>query len=682
MEINELAAIGHAVATVLFGCLSALMLSRWKDRPRAAFVALACGATAIWAGIQTLGSLGYLNAPIVLLTVEWIRNLAWLITVTSILRDLDEARNIEAFAWKYGAGFLLFAALLLVVYSIRSSDSMSMMGIVGGGVMLSALILIVTEQIFRNAPVDAQSGLKYFCVGVAGIFTYDFVIFTLTIANLEMDVDQWAARGFVNALFAVPLALAAQRSFRLSLDTHFPRQIVLYSFALIAAGIFIVLMVMGDYYVTTYTGTWGSVVRIVLFVSAVFALAVLMVSATIRARVRVFVMKTFFQYKYDYRREWLRFIRTLSKSGLDNVASTAVRAVAQIVNSPGGIVWIQDPDSRDYLPVGAWESELPISATVDQSALLIRFLKQSQWVIDLHEMRSFPARYEGLVLDTWVQDRDEWWLIVPLLLGDRLLGLIVLQKPRLVPSLNFEDHDLLRTVGRHVATYIDQAESDRRLAESSQFGTYNRLTAFLMHDLNNLIAQQSLVVKNAEKHRHNPEFVDDAIDTIANSVSRMRRLMEQLSSGSTQSARRPVSLSDVLQVAIRRSEPRLPKPILNSSETSVLVEADTERLATVTEHLIRNAQDASDDDGQIDITAVVADSVVTVTIRDNGHGMTPEFISKRLFRPFDSTKGSQSMGIGAYQAREYVRELGGQLTVISEVGEGTTFSLSLPAIAD
>jgi len=252
----------------------------------------------------------------------------------------------------------------------------------------------------------------------------------------------------------------------------------------------------------------------------------------------------------------------------------------------------------------------------------------------------------------------------------------------LVPALNFEDHDLLRTVGRHVATYIDQAESDRRLAESSQFGTYNRLTAFLMHDLNNLIAQQSLVVKNAEKHRHNPEFVDDAIGTIANSVSRMRRLMEQLSSGSTQSTRRPVSLSDTLRDAIKRSEPRLPKPVFDSDETSVLVEADRERLTTVTEHLIRNAQDATDDDGQINITAEVSDSVVTVNISDTGCGMTPEFIHERLFRPFDSTKGSQSMGIGAYQAREYIRALGGQLTVASESGEGTTFSLSLPVTSN
>jgi putative PEP-CTERM system histidine kinase len=296
----------------------------------------------------------------------------------------------------------------------------------------------------------------------------------------------------------------------------------------------------------------------------------------------------------------------------------------------------------------------------------------------LNEMREHPARYEGLVLEAWVSDQGNWWLIVPLWLGKRLFGFIILQKPKIVPSLNFEDHDLLRTVGRHVATHIDQAESDRRLAESSQFGTYNRLTAFVMHDLNNLIAQQSLVVKNAEKFRHNPEFVDDAINTIANSVARMRRLMEQLTTSSGQSPPRMVDLRDIFTDAGRRVEPRLPSPDIHIDESDVLVNADPERLTTVMEHLIRNAQDATEDDGHIDVDVSTSGSIVTVKISDNGCGMSPDFIRERLFRPFDSTKGSQSMGIGAYQAREYVRMLGGQLEVTSLLGQGTTFSFRLP----
>ena len=59
-------------------------------------------------------------------------------------------------------------------------------------------------------------------------------------------------------------------------------------------------------------------------------------------------------------------------------------------------------------------------------------------------------------------------------------------------------------------------------------------------------------------------------------------------------------------------------------------------------------------------------------------GMTEEFVRKRLFKPFDSTKGSQGMGIGVYHAREFMRRLGGDLKVASEIGRGTTITLELP----
>ncbi len=67
-----------------------------------------------------------------------------------------------------------------------------------------------------------------------------------------------------------------------------------------------------------------------------------------------------------------------------------------------------------------------------------------------------------------------------------------------------------------------------------------------------------------------------------------------------------------------------------------------------------------------------------ISVSDTGSGMTPQFIRDRLFRPFDSTKGVQGMGIGAYQVREFARKLGGDIEVRSEVGYGTTVTMSIP----
>ena len=678
METYEIAAIGYAIAMSAFALLTALLLSRWKNNPKSQLLAIACGGTVLWGTVLALQGIGYLRSATLTVLMEWLRYLAWLIALIAILRNIDPSRLAERIASRYGLIVLLFAAVPYVWYVAQSADPLPQIALVGGGFLLSVLILSATEQIYRNAIVDSRSGLNYFCVAIAGMFVFDLVSFVLAIAGAATETEYWAARGFVNAMFAMPLGVGVLRTFRLSFDVQLPRQIVFYSFGLTAIGIYFVLTVMGHYYIRTYGGSWNEIAAVVFIVAALGFVAVLLVSASTRARVRVFLMKTFFQFKYDYRKEWLRFISTLSETGLENVPTTAIRAVAQIVNSPGGVVWLQEREGEAYLPVGSWRCDTPTVTPIEQDNSLIRFLQDRQWVIDLVEMKRDPSRYEGVVLEPWFDDAEDWWLIVPLVLGKRLFGFILLMEPRVVPALNFEDHDLLRTVGRHVATHINQAESDRRLAESSQFGTYNRLSAFLMHDLNNLIAQQSLVVKNAERFRQNPRFVDDAIDTIAHSVSRMKHLMEQLSNRSAPPETQQTDLRNALADAVKRSQPRMPEPRLAAIDGEIPVKADPERLTTVFEHLIRNAQDATAKDGRIEIAAGIMDGVARVSISDTGCGMTPEFIRERLFRPFDSTKGSQSMGIGAYQAREYIRVLGGHVTVTSEVGSGTTFELRLP----
>ena len=154
--------------------------------------------------------------------------------------------------------------------------------------------------------------------------------------------------------------------------------------------------------------------------------------------------------------------------------------------------------------------------------------------------------------------------------------------------------------------------------------------------------------------------------------------MEQLTSGLSVSERRRISLDQCLHDAISRTEPRLPKPRLASASGQTQVVADRERLTTVLEHLIRNAQDATPEHGEVSVDVAPSGDTIQIRINDTGCGMDKAFIRSRLFRPFDSTKGSQSMGIGAYQAREYVRELGGYLAVASEPGQGTTFTVVLP----
>ena len=306
------------------------------------------------------------------------------------------------------------------------------------------------------------------------------------------------------------------------------------------------------------------------------------------------------------------------------------------------------------------------------------FVQSREWIVDLKEYAREPDLYGDLEIPEWLARLRLAWLVVPLMYGSKILGMVLLYMSPGPPKLNYEDRDLLKTAGQHIAVHLAQEKSDRLLAEAKQFEAYNRLTAFLMHDLNNLIAQQSLIVKNAESHKRNPEFVDDAIATIANSVERMKKVMSQLKRGKPDRGVKKTSLKFIASAAIDRCAGTKPIPILDLKARDIELTVNPDQFTNVLAHLIRNAQQATPESGEIRVEVDQGDGQAIVRVIDDGDGMSPEFVRDRLFSPFDSTKGVEGMGIGVYQAREFARKLGGELSAESQPGQGTTMSMTLP----
>jgi signal transduction histidine kinase len=136
-------------------------------------------------------------------------------------------------------------------------------------------------------------------------------------------------------------------------------------------------------------------------------------------------------------------------------------------------------------------------------------------------------------------------------------------------------------------------------------------------------------------------------------------------------------LNQVVKTAIENQAQQQPVAQLHEPEQQYYVLAESDRLTSVLQHLIQNAQDATADDGRIAISVKDAGNDCIVEIEDNGIGMDRDFIQYRLFKPFDTTKGNAGMGIGVYESRETLRSFGGDMQVSSRVGEGTTISVIL-----
>jgi signal transduction histidine kinase len=110
-----------------------------------------------------------------------------------------------------------------------------------------------------------------------------------------------------------------------------------------------------------------------------------------------------------------------------------------------------------------------------------------------------------------------------------------------------------------------------------------------------------------------------------------------------------------------------------------LLRVPTERLRSVLDHLVQNAFDAAGAEGRVALRARAVGNSALIEVEDDGPGMDVEFVRKKLFRPFISTR-STGFGLGAYQIRDYVRSMGGHLEVCSEPGKGTTMQVFLPLV--
>jgi putative PEP-CTERM system histidine kinase len=205
------------------------------------------------------------------------------------------------------------------------------------------------------------------------------------------------------------------------------------------------------------------------------------------------------------------------------------------------------------------------------------------------------------------------------------------------------------------------------------------MSAFVVHDLKNLVAQMQLLLRNAQKHHANPEFQRDMLATVEHVVGRMNQLMQQLRSGETPVEQpRPVDLSTLVRrVQSVRAAGRSGLRI--EAIPDVLANGHEDRLERVIGHLVQNGFDAAGDRGQVVVRVFRDGGDAVVEVADDGIGMTPEFIRDRLFKPFQSSKTS-GMGIGAYESQQYVASLGGRIDVQSQPGEGTKVRVLLPAL--
>ena len=654
--------------------------SRPLDPPRVAFLC-AIFFCSLW-GWLILAFLSTAMPTLLLLgeLADLLRYGGWFAFLLLILRT-NQSGQLPA-----GMGWMLPVSVALLLFGLLARTLAALeIGVLGdtarlvlfSSMAMPVFVLMLVEQLFRNISEDSRWNVKPLCLGLAGAALFDVYLYSQAVLFNRLDHDAVSIRGAVHTLMVPLLLLASTRRSDWISKIQVSRKAAFHSATLLIAGIYLIFVSGVGYYVRYFGGEWGRALQLATVFFALLLLIVLALSGTVRAKLRVFLGKHFFQYRYDYREEWLRFTKTLSsQNSPQEMGQQVVRGLADLLESPGGGLWMKDRGESTYSQMARWnlaQSEVK----EDVNSPLCQFMVTSGWVINLEEFRASARRYGQLTLPVWLQEIEQAWLIVPLNVGDEMIGFVVLARARTRLEVNWEVNDLLKTSGRQAASFLAQMQATEALLEVRKFDAFNRMSAFVVHDLKNIVTQLSLMMKNAQRHSQNPEFQKDMLLTVENSLDRMRQLMLQLREGATPPGTAVgVNLCEIvarIEVMAASRGRTLEVAIVHRIGTR----GHEERLERVIGHVVQNAFDATQADGRVRLSLGRQGGQARIEIADTGHGMSREFIRDRLFKPFQTTKQA-GMGIGAYESFQYVQELGGKIEVDSELSVGTKVTILLP----
>jgi putative PEP-CTERM system histidine kinase len=656
--MEAVAAVSHGIAAAAFLGFAAVLLASQRARANQRILITACLLSGCWSLAAGFASGDWRIAADLL---DAARVYAWLAFPAFLLAPA----GIPVKRLLLPGAFLLCAALVSAELW-PATEEQGPVAAIGARLLLAVLGLVLIEMLFRHTPGRERWSMKFACFGVGAMFAYEFYLYSDALLFRRIHPEILAARGLVNALCVPLLAIAAARNPAWQTGLAISRRMALRSVALIGSAAYLLAMAAGGWYLRESGGVWGPLMQMACLTGAALLLAGMLFSGTARAALRVFVARHFFKGGFDYREEWQRFTFSLSTPGI-NACEQAIQAIAALAESPAGALWLLRDEH--FAPAACWGMPRQ-GAREPAGSPFCELLREPQSIVEAGADGAQP-------LPQWLDGVPQLWLVVPLMLHGELSGFVVLAKPRVVVPLNWELRELLRIAGSQAASCLAHAELAEKLAVARQFDSFHRMTAFLVHDLKGLLAQQRLLLANAERHRSNPAFQDDMLATLAAGAEKMEGLLRKLRQQPALEGPAAVSLAEVCEEVLRGFSSAHPRPQLRIERGGLLIQAEGARLERVLAHLVQNAVDATPAGGAVTLTLAGDGGNAVVTVADTGTGMSAQFLRERLFRPFETTKDG-GMGIGAYEAREYVRGLGGRIEVSSTPGAGSTFRVILP----
>lgn len=559
------------------------------------------------------------------------------------------------------------------------------------GTYLQVLLLVTCVVVLTNLESTLRAAvgvmrwrIKFVVLGVAVVFLVRLYTSSqkLLYRGWNSDLDGLQAGALIAACLLVVWAVT--RAGLAEADVYPSRKMIVGSVVVSLIGVY--LLVIGGLAKWVSARQTDSSFPLNSFVILVglTGLGVLAFSDQARQKLGLALNRHFRRPAYDYRNVWQSFTeRTASlieepkfcRAGAAFISETfhalsvtiwVVENGAQKIRFGGSTMLAEDQAERLLstlpLPANTWQA-------LEQQVEPVHFdQRQPAWA---HELQTLcPEQFP---------DKGGTRLCLPLRFGERMVGLLFVGDRVKGLSYSLEEYDLLRTLAVEVAAGLLNSHISRRLVDTRETQAIRMISSFFAHDLKNTASTLSLTLQNMQTHYENPEFREDAFHALSKCVGHINEVVEGLST-----LQRDLTLNvqkEDLSILATQTLHEISSAVTAEVSTDLtphlMVQMDAMQIKKVLVNLMLNARDATSNHGCILIQTFAQGRWGVLSVKDDGCGMSAEFVRESLFRPFQTTK-KKGLGIGMFHSKMIIEAHRGLIDVESTVGTGTAFKVLLP----
>jgi len=550
--------------------------------------------------------------------------------------------------------------------------------------LLSAvLVLMNLERTFRAAVGTMRWRIKFVVLGLGVLFAVRAYTSSQALLFHGGDLSLQVVNSGALLLAGLLMLRGLLRTGHFEVSIYPSQSLLHHSFTVLLAGIYLLIVGVFAKIVTHLGGDAAFPIQAFLVLLFLVLLTVLLLSDRVRFFTRRFVSRHFQRPVYDYRSVWRTFTEATARRLEQNeLCGAVVKLVSDVFQVLSVTIWLVN-DRKDALTFAASTSLSQdrgrrLALEPADAVEVIAAFSTHPDPVDIDSSKAiWAAALRRAHPDEFPKGGNR--VCVPMFAGGEMLGLLVLGDRVGAAQYSVQDFDLLKSLSEQAAACLLNIQLSQRLSQAKQLEAFQAMSAFFVHDLKNTASTLSLMLQNLPVHYQDPEFREDALRGISKTVTHINEIISRLTELRHELAIQSVEcdLNELVTETLKGQEQASGITLLRELQPLPKVRVDPAQIQKVITNLVLNARDAVPPGGQIRLGTSQSDGWVILAVADDGCGMTPDFIQRSLFRPFQTTK-QKGIGIGMFHCKMIVEAHQGRIEVESQPGKGTKFRVLLP----